>query len=161
MKLLKAILPLLFLGGTLFAQNKDSVMIRKIFDEALENGHAYKNLEYLCKKIGPRLSGSANAQKAVDWSKKLLEDYSFDKVYLQNLMVPVWERGAKEVAYFIEGNTKIPVPVAALGGSIASQVSGIKAEIVEVQNFEELKALGEKGVKGKIVFFNRYFINHF
>ena len=148
-------LPALFIGASLFAQNPDSVMIRKIYDEALANGHTYKNLEYLCKKIGPRLSGSANAQRSVEWTKKLMEDYGFDKVYLQELMVPVWERGEKEVAYIIEGKTKIPVPIAALGGSIASP--GITAPILEVQNFEELKALGEQVVKGKIIFFNRAF----
>ena len=148
-------LPALFIGASLFAQNPDSILIRKIYDEALANGHAYKNLEYLCKKIGPRLSGSANAQRSVEWTKKLMEDYGFDKVYLQELMVPVWERGEKEVAYIIEGKTKIPVPIAALGGSIASP--GITAPILEVQNFEELKALGEQVVKGKIIFFNRAF----
>ncbi|MFA6944339.1 MAG: M20/M25/M40 family metallo-hydrolase [Pedobacter sp.] len=156
-KFFKTLLPVLFLGSSLFAQNKDSLMLRRIFDEALENGHAYKNLEYLCKKIGPRLSGSANAQKSVEWTKKLMEDYGFDKVYLQELMVPVWERGAKEVAYILEGKTKIPVPVAALGGSIACPATGIIAQIIEVQNFEELKSLGEQAVKGKIVFFNRPF----
>ena len=150
-------LPALFIGASLFAQNPDSVMIRKIYDEALANGHTYKNLEYLCKKIGPRLSGSANAQRSVEWTKKLMEDYGFDKVYLQELMVPVWERGEKEVAYIIEGKTKIPVPIAALGGSIASPVQGITAPILEFQNFEELKALGEHVVKGKIIFFNRAF----
>ena len=155
MKFYKIMLPALFIGASLFAQNPDSVMIRKIYDEALANGHTYKNLEYLCKKIGPRLSGSANAQRSVEWTKKLMEDYGFDKVYLQELMVPVWERGEKEVAYIIEGKTKIPVPIAALGGSIASP--GITAPILEVQNFEELKALGEQVVKGKIIFFNRAF----
>ena len=155
MKFYKIMLPALFIGASLFAQNPDSVMIRKIYDEALANGHTYKNLEYLCKKIGPRLSGSANAQRSVEWTKKLMEDYGFDKVYLQELMVPVWERGEKEVAYIIEGKTKIPVPIAALGGSIASP--GITAPILEVQNFEELKALGEQVVKGKIIFFNRPF----
>ena len=157
MKFYKIMLPALFIGASLFAQNPDSVMIRKIYDEALANGHTYKNLEYLCKKIGPRLSGSANAQRSVEWTKKLMEDYGFDKVYLQELMVPVWERGEKEVAYIIEGKTKIPVPIAALGGSIASPVQGITAPILEVQNFEELKALGEQVVKGKIIFFNRAF----
>lgn len=157
MKFYKIMLPALFIGASLFAQNTDSIQIRKIYDEALSNGHAYKNLEYLCKKIGPRLSGSANAQKSVEWTKKLMEDYGFDKVYLQELMVPVWERGEKEVAYIIEGKTKIRVPIAALGGSIASQAQGITAPILEVQNFEELKALGEQVVKGKIIFFNRAF----
>lgn len=157
MKFYKILLPALFIGASLFAQNSDSVIIRKIYDEALANGHAYKNLEYLCKKIGPRLSGSLNAQKSVDWTKKLMENYGFDRVYLQELMVPVWERGAKEQAYIIEGKTKIPVPIVALGGSIASPVQGISAPILEVQNFEELRALGEQVVKGKIIFFNRPF----
>lgn len=157
MKFYKILLPALFMGASLFAQNPDSAMIRMIYDEALANGHAYKNLEYLCKKIGPRLSGSVNAQKSVEWTKKLMEDYGFDRVYLQELMVPVWERGAKETAYIIEGKTKIAVPIAALGGSIASPLQGISAPILEVQNFEELKALGEQVVKGKIIFFNRPF----
>lgn len=157
MKYFKILLPAFFLGGSLFAQNPDSLMIRKIYDEALGNGHTYKNLEYLCKKIGPRLSGSVNAQKSVDWTKKLMEDYGFDKVYLQELMVPHWERGAKEIAYIMEGKTRIPVPIAALGGSIASPAGGISAPIIEVQNFEELRALGESVVKGKIIFFNRPF----
>lgn len=157
MKFFKILLPVLFLGGSLFAQKQDSLTIRKIYDEALGNGHTYKNLEYLCKQIGPRLSGSVNAQKSVDWTKKLMEDYGFDRVYLQELMVPHWERGAKEIAYLIEGKSKIPVPIAALGGSIASPAAGITAEIIEVQNFEELRSLGESVVKGKIVFFNRPF----
>jgi hypothetical protein len=157
MKFFKSLIPALFLGSSLFGQNADSIIIRKIYDEALENGHAYKNLEYLCKQIGPRLSGSVNAQKSVDWTKKLMEDYGFDRVYLQELMVPVWERGAKEEAYILDGDTKIPVPIAALGGSIASPTKGITAPILEVRNFEELKALGEAVVKGKIVFFNRPF----
>jgi carboxypeptidase Q len=157
MKFLKALFPALFICSSLFAQNPDSIIIRKIYDEALENGHAYKNLEYLCKQIGPRLSGSVNAQKSVDWTKKLMEDYGFDRVYLQELMVPVWERGAKEEAYILDGKTKIPVPIAALGGSIATSAKGITAPILEVQNFEELKALGADIVKGKIIFFNRPF----
>lgn len=157
MKFFKILFLVLFLAGSVFAQNPDSLSIRKIYDEALANGQAYTNLEYLCKKIGPRLSGSANAQKAVDWTKKVMEAYGFDRVYLQELMVPHWERGTKEVAYIMEGKTKIPVPVAALGGSVASPANGITAQVIEVQNFDELKTLGEAGVKGKIVFFNRPF----
>lgn len=157
MKFFNILFSVLFLAGSVLAQNQDSLSIRKIYDEALTNGQAYTNLEYLCKKIGPRLSGSSNAQKAVDWTKKVMEAYGFDRVYLQELMVPHWERGAKEVAYIMEGKIKIPVPAAALGGSVASPANGITAQVIEVQNFDELKALGEAGVKGKIVFFNRPF----
>jgi carboxypeptidase Q len=157
MKTFKITFIFLFVVNIASAQVSDSVLIRKIYDQALENGHAYKNLEYLCKKIGPRLSGSAGAQKAVDWSKKLMEDYGFDTVYLQEVMVPHWERGTKETAYILDGKTRINVPVAALGSSVATSVKGITAQIVEVHNFEELKKLGEAGIKGKIVFYNRPF----
>lgn len=133
---------------------QDSLMMRKIYDEELVNGKCYENLRYLCKNIGGRLSGSANAQKAVEWSKKLMENYGFDKVYLQEVMVPHWVRGEKEKGTIIIGKTSIPVAIAALGGTVATPAEGITAEVVEVRSIGELQKLGEAGVKGKIVFFN-------
>src|ERR1700712_5100254 len=117
---IKLLLALLLIITTASAQTQDSLMMRKIYDEALVKGQSYQNLHYLCKNIGGRLSGSANAQKAVEWGKKLMESYGFDKVYLQEVMVPHWERGAKETAFIIDGKTRIPVPIAALGMSIAT-----------------------------------------
>lgn len=157
MKSLKLLSLAVVLSSSVYAQNPDSLTIRKIYDEALINGHTYQNLEFLCKKIGPRLSGSANAEKAVNWTKKLMEDYGFDKVYLQEVQVPHWVRGEKEQAFVLEGKNKIVVNIAALGGSVATPAAGIKAGVVEVQNFEELRSLGESAIKGKIVFFNRKF----
>ena len=157
MKSLKLLIAFLFIIQSSIAQNTDSLFIRKLYDEALANGHSYQNLEYLCKKIGPRLSGSANAQKAVEWAKKLMDGYGFDRVFLQEMMVPHWVRGDKELAYIVDGKTRMAVPIAALGGSVSTPANGITAQIIEVQNFEELKALGESVVKGKIVFFNRAF----
>ncbi|MFN3850570.1 MAG: M20/M25/M40 family metallo-hydrolase [Spirosomataceae bacterium] len=146
---------LLLLSLPIFAQNQDSVMIRKIYNEILSNGEAYQTLNYLCKKVGPRLSGSEGAKKAVDYTKSVMEKYGFDKVFLQDVMVPHWVRGAKEQAFIFDGTKKIAVPIAALGGSVATPKEGIKAEIIEVKSFQELKNLGSEKVKGKIVFFNR------
>ncbi|MBA4852606.1 M20/M25/M40 family metallo-hydrolase [Emticicia sp. BO119] len=146
---------LLFCAFSGFAQNADSLQIRKIYDEILTNGESYKTLTYLCKTIGPRLSGSAGAAKAVEYTKKVMEDYGFQKVFLQDVMVPHWVRGAKEEAYIENGKVKTKVPVVALGGSVATPVAGVKAEVIQVKNFEELKALGEANIKGKIVLFNR------
>lgn len=158
----KQILFLLFVlsYGEMIAQpsfdSSDYKMLRSIYDEALANGKSYENLKYLCKNIGHRLSGSENADKSVKWTKKLMEDYGFDKVYLQEVMVPHWVRGEKESA-MITGSKSAgekPLRICALGGSVACS-GGITAEIVEVKNFEELKALSAEKVKGKIVFFNR------
>lgn len=146
---------LLFCASSGFAQNNDSLQIRKIYDEILTNGECYKTLTYLCKTIGPRLSGSAGAAKAVQYTKKVMEDYGFQKVFLQDVMVPHWVRGAKEEAYIENGKVKTKVPIAALGGSVATPALGVKAEVIEVKTFDELKALGEAKVKGKIVLFNR------
>src|ERR1700710_818408 len=90
------------LSATFVHAQQDSLMIRKIYDEALVNGKSYESLHYLCKNIGQRISGSANAQKAVEYSKKLMESYGFDKVYLQEVMVPHWVRGEKETAFIID-----------------------------------------------------------
>ena len=157
MKIFKALCLALLISAAGFAQNADSLFIRKIYDQALVKGHSYENLRYLCKNIGPRLSGSTGAAKAVNWTKELMEGYGFDTVYLQEVMVPHWERGEKETAYILDKQKKISVPVAALGGSVATPAKGITAQVVEVKTFEELHALGEKKVKGKIVFFNRAF----
>jgi len=157
MKLKLTLIALLFTSVTTFAQSTDSLMLRKIYDEELVNGQCYQNLHYLCKNIGQRLSGSANAQKAVEWSKKLMESYGFDKVFLQPCMVPHWVRGAKEQGFIIDGQKRIPVAIAALGMSVATPKEGITANVIEVHSLAELKTLGESVIKGKIVFFNRPF----
>ncbi len=140
---------------------QDSLMLRKIYDEALVKGQCYENLKYLCKQIGPRLSGSANAQKAVDWGKKLMDSYGFDKVFLQECMVPHWVRGQKEIGKIINGKTEINVPICALGMSPGTPANGIKAKILEVKSLAELATIGESQIKGKIIFFNRPFDQKF
>ena len=148
----------LFLGlvaGVAHAQNADSLTIRKIYNEALSNGKSYEWLRYLTKQVGPRLSGSEGAQKAVDWTKQVMEQQGFDRVFLQDVLVPHWVRGKKEEAYFRSGKQKTTVPIAALGGSVATGPKGVEAGVIEVMSFPELRALGADKVKGKIVFFNR------
>lgn len=137
------------------AQNADSVMIRKLFDESLARGKSYEWLRYLTKQVGPRLSGSANGQKAVDWAKQVMEKEKFDRVFVQDVMVPHWVRGVKEEAYFNVGKQKMTVPILALGGSVATPPQGIDAGVIEVTTFQQLRVMDPARVKGKIVFFNR------
>ncbi|MFY9309454.1 MAG: M20/M25/M40 family metallo-hydrolase [Bacteroidia bacterium] len=134
----------------------DAETIKKIFDEALTNGTSYSNLDYLTNKIGARLSGSMNSLKAVQWAFQAMKDAGADSVYLQECMVPHWERGDKENAKMIfdGGKTAIQVSICALGGSVATPADGLIAEIIEVKSFEELSKLGKEKVAGKIVFFN-------
>jgi hypothetical protein len=145
----------LFLNGiVIFAQTNDEKTLKEIYKSSLTHSQCYSWLDYLSNSIGARLSGSANAEKAVQYTKSQLETLGFDRVYLQEVMVPKWVRGEKETAYFVDNKTKINIPVCALGGSIATPKKGITAEVIEVNGIKELEALGDK-IKGKIVFFNR------
>ena len=145
---------LLFNGITLFAQTTEEQTIKAIYKSSLTNSKCYSWLDYLSNKVGARLSGSANAEKAVQYTKAQLETLGLDSVYLQEVMVPKWVRGEKETAYILYNKTKINVPVCALGGSVATSKNGLTAEVIEVYSIKELEALGAK-IKGKIVFFNR------
>jgi hypothetical protein len=138
-----------------FGQSSDSLMIKKISDEIFMNGTAYSNLKYLCKKVGPRLSGSAGAALAVEQTARMLREAGADTVMLQPCMVPHWVRGDKEIgkATLVDGK-KIDLNIVALGNAVGTPANGITAEIVEVKNFQELEKLGTENVKGKIVFYN-------
>ncbi len=140
------------------AAKTDSVFIRRVFDEALLHGESYDNLRYLTGTIGGRLSGSPQAQQAVEWGKVTMEKAGFDRVYLQEVMVPHWVRGVREKGEIISSRKgkSVDVALCALGGS-PSTGGKLKAGVVEVQSFEELKALPDAAVRGKFVFYNRPF----
>ncbi len=139
-----------------FSQS-DSIQFKKIYNEVLTNSKCYANLDYLSNKIGGRLSGSPQTQKAVDWAFKAMKEAGADTVFLQECMVPHWVRGEKEVGQVFSSGTKEvkTLAICALGGSIATAENGITAKIVEVKNFEELATLGKKEVEGKIIFYNQ------
>lgn len=137
--------------------NTDSLFIRKIYDTALVGGHAYGNLRSLCKDIGARITGSAEAKMAIIWGKDLLESYAFDHVYLQEIKVPHWERGTKEAGWMVEEDGAVhKLNIIALGGSVGTN-GLIAGEVLKVESIEELEQMDQAEVSGKIVFFNRPF----
>jgi len=148
----------IFLLNKVHSQNDKFIneIISGIYNTSLNDSKSYDWLEYLSKNIGPRLSGSLNAERSVKWTKKILESIGLDSIWLQPVMVPKWVRGNFEYAYIESspGNT-INVNVCALGGSIPTPSSGINANVIEVKSFKELESLGKKNIKNKIVFFNR------
>ncbi|MBL6444987.1 M20/M25/M40 family metallo-hydrolase [Fulvivirga sp. 29W222] len=153
---------LLFLGVIIlfpfkvFSQS-DGDMLKNIFDDALTNGHSYEMLDYLSNKIGGRLSGSPEAAAAVEWSRQKMTQLGFDTVFLQEVMVPHWVRGKKEVVRVINSERygAFELAACALGNSVGTGDQGIVANILEVDGIEALKKLGKKNVEGKVVFFNR------
>lgn len=138
----------------------DSVVLSSFFETALTQNKAYADLHDLCEKVGPRLSGSEGAAKAVVLTQQLLKNAGTDTVWLQDVMVPHWVRGNKEEAYYsLEPGSKTisTVRSCALGGSIPTPKGGTTAEVVEVHGLSELSKLAPAVVKGKIVFYNGAF----
>ncbi|MDO5989426.1 M20/M25/M40 family metallo-hydrolase [Flavivirga amylovorans] len=134
----------------------DAEILKKIYKTSLTNGKSYDWLNHLSNQIGGRLSGSLNAEKAVNYTKEELDKLGLDKVWLQPVMVPKWIRGFKEHAFIeSEKGKKTTVNICALGGSVATAALGLKANVVEVKNFEDLETLGKNNIEGKIVFYNR------
>lgn len=125
-----------------------------IVKTALRERKGYEWLRELCE-IGPRLSGSENSLKAIYWAENKMRQLGFDSVWLQPVMVPHWERGEKEFCAIYNKNNLIKeLNVLALGGSVSTPKEGIKAKVIEVKSFDELKQKASD-VKGKIVFFSR------
>jgi carboxypeptidase Q len=161
MKILLSSLALFFMFSCCaqVKSNEDSLMISNIYNQIMTQGECYENLRYLCKNIGQRLAGSESAAKAIEWGKNTLTTYGPDQVFLMPVEVPHWTRGKHESGKYKLKNdagieeTKTSV-LTALGGSVGTNGT-ITAQIVEVKSFEELAALGEANVKGKIVFFNK------
>jgi len=147
----------LVLGSLQSLANTDSLFIRKIYDEALVQGKCYENLRTLCKNIGARITGSAEAKMAIKWGHDLLQSYGFDNVYLQEIKVPHWERGNPEAGWIMnEAGELSKLNILALGGSVSTE-GLLEGEIILVQTVEDLEKIGLENIKGKIVFFNEPF----
>jgi len=131
---------------------KDSLMIRRIFDAALTSSRCYSDLRHLCKNIPPRLSGSEGAAKAVAFTQSVFETENFDRVFLQEMLVPNWKRGNKCSVTIQSKTAKRELKACALGGSVGGAADG---DIIAVRSLEQLDSLGKKYVEGKIVFFSR------
>lgn len=115
---------------------------------------AHRMLTELTTKVGPRLSGSPGAAKAVEWTKRVMAEIGLENIREVPCMAPRWVRGNREAATLVTGSGQSKLSVAALGHSVGTAAGGIEAEVVEVKSLDEARNLGEKG-RGKIVFFNR------
>jgi carboxypeptidase Q len=127
---------------------------------ALNDDYAYRQLAHLTENIGPRLTGSPQARAAAEYVAAELRKLGLE-VRLQPVTVPHWVRGA-ETAALVEYPAMVPsttqkIVLAALGGSSSTPADGLTADVITVDTFDELQALGHDKVAGKIVLFNELF----
>jgi hypothetical protein len=131
--------------------------LKRLQQAALSSDYAYRQVAHLANNIGPRLSGSAQAAKAVEYIANELKAIGCE-VQLEKVMVPRWVRG-EETAALVQFpgqalNTTQKIVLCALGPSVATPPNGIEAEVIAVRNFDELESLPRNKVAGKIVLFN-------
>ncbi|MCZ6507197.1 MAG: M28 family peptidase [Acidobacteria bacterium] len=132
----------------------DREMVSEIFRTALAEGRTHQLLGELCSRYPHRLSGSPESEAANRWVKTVMEERGLE-VRLQEVMVPYWERGdTMVVEVAVDGRTEA-LSALALGGSVGTPVGGLEAPVIEVDSLEQVEALGEPGIEGRIVFFNR------
>jgi len=129
----------------------------KIISKSLTDSTAYNRLGYMCDTFGPRLSGSKNLENAIKWILKEMNSDGFENVRGEKVPVPTWIRG-KESATLLSPFKK-ELSMLGLGGSIATPRGGLKAEVIVVNNWDELESRSNE-VPGKIVLFNAPFTSY-
>jgi carboxypeptidase Q len=124
----------------------------KILAAGTSGRTAFAKLAYLTDHIGSRMAGTKKLDDAIAWAQKTLTADGQENVHAEKAMVSHWERGDLSVEVVAPAPQKLHG--IALGLAPGTSKKGITAQIVVVDSFDALTALGEKGVKGKIVLFN-------
>ena len=137
-------------------QYADSLIVARIFNEALTSREAYENLRYLCKECKGRIAGTPEAAKAVEFTRQVMLDMDLDSVYLQKLKVKRWVRGPREHCRITSARFgSEDLNITGLGLSVGTGEEGLTAGVVEVNGLEDLERTGAEAIRGKIVFFNK------
>ncbi len=155
MKIFFALVLSVGMTASLLAEEK---VTDKIFENALHSDVAYENLRILCEATEGRLAGTPEAAAAVEFTRQIMEGMDLDSVYLQEVMVPNWQRGEPEVARAISARLgTAELTALAFGLSVGTGPEGLTAPVIELDGLEKLEVLGREKLEGKIVFFNRHF----
>jgi carboxypeptidase Q len=123
----------------------------RLIGAALTSDVAYHRLALLTDRIGHRLSGSENLQRAIAWALEEMRRDGLDNVRAERVMVPHWVRGEESLELL--GAPARRLPLLGLGGSTGTPPAGVEAEAVVVRSFAELDALGERA-RGRVVVYN-------
>ena len=125
--------------------------LNTLLDAALADDYTYDKLGELCDTIGPRLTGSPNMKKAIEWSVNSMRAAGFDSVWTEPVTVPHWTRGREWAR--CTAPIEFDLILSGMGLSDGTGPEGIEAEILAVRDFDELEERADEAA-GKIVLFN-------
>jgi carboxypeptidase Q len=124
---------------------------------ATRDSAAYRRLGNLVDTFGPRLSGSAALESAIDWVLGQMKADGLQNVRGERVLVPHWVRGTESAELVKPRHAKLAV--LGLGGSVATPNKGITAPVLVVSSFDELTTRAADA-KGKIVVFDAPFTSY-
>ena len=137
-------------GSKVALESVQSPEVASLIKSALAGTHAYDITESLTTEIGPRVGGSPQEALAREWAVAKFKEIGLQNVRIEPFTMPYWERGI-ETASIV---TPFPqqLYITSLGGSVATPLEGVEAELAYFPTFEDLKNAPEGGLDGKIVF---------
>jgi carboxypeptidase Q len=124
---------------------------------ATRDSAAYRRLGNLVDTFGPRLSGSAALESAIDWILGQMKADGLQNVRGERVLVPHWVRGTESAELVKPRYAKLAM--LGLGGSVATPSKGITAPVLVVSSFDELTSRAADA-KGKIVVFDAPFTSY-
>jgi len=122
----------------------------KIAGEGMLDSHAFQYLTELSDDVGARVTGSAQAQKAVDWGVAKMRAMGLENVHAEKWQLwRGWTRGTAQAELLTP--IRRPVHVDAMGWTGSTPVGGADGEVVTVNMFDldsEMKNISR--LNGKI-----------
>jgi hypothetical protein len=120
---------------------------RALLEEIKARSELMKNLAYLSDRIGARLTGSANLERANKWTAEKMKAYGLENVRLEPWEIPYgWERGRAEMK-LIEPDTGRSLLIASRGWAPGTK-GKITADVVFIKSPRTTDDL--KPYKGKL-----------
>lgn len=130
---------------------------QRLITEAQSNDFTWNRLAEVTDTFGPRLSGSDNLERAIDWAVETMKKDGFENVRKEPVMVPKWVRGEESLDLVDPVRQKLPL--LGLGNSVGTPYGGFESDVIVVKSFEEMEKRAAE-IKGKIVLFNGEWVNY-
>ena len=125
--------------------------LTKIAGEGMMNSHAFQYLTELSDSVGARVTGTPEAQKAIDWGIAKMRAIGLENVRAEKWQLwRGWKRGTADGELLAPTRHKLHVD--AMGWTGSTPASGVEGEVVPVNMFDldqEMKDLSR--LKGKVV----------
>lgn len=123
----------------------------KIAGEGLYDSHAFQYLTELSDDVGSRVTGSAQAQKAIEWGQAKMRSIGLENVHAEKWQLwKGWTRGKAEAELLTP--IRRPLHVDAMGWTGSTPAGGAEGEVVTANMFDiENEMKNASRFNGKVV----------